>query len=77
MSYYEKGELVGMCLDLEIRRRTENRKSLDDVMRLLYAEYGRTGKGFPEGEFKKACERIAGGLDRFFADLVDGTAEVP
>lgn len=76
MSYYEKGELVGMCLDLEIRRRTENRKSLDDVMRLLYAEYGRKGKGFPEGEFKKACERIAGNLDRFFADLVDGTGDV-
>jgi predicted metalloprotease with PDZ domain len=77
MSYYEKGELVGMCLDLEIRHRTANAKSLDDVMRLLYAEYGKAGKGFPEGEFKKTCERVAGNLDRFFADLVDGTADVP
>jgi len=76
MSYYEKGELVGMCLDLEIRHRTGNRKSLDDVMRLLYAEYGRQGKGFPEGEFKRACERIGGNLDRFFADLIDGVADV-
>lgn len=77
MSYYEKGELVGMCLDLEIRRRTDNAKSLDDVMRLLYAEYGKAGKGFPEGEFKKTCERIAGNLDRFFEDLVDGTKDIP
>jgi predicted metalloprotease with PDZ domain len=77
MSYYEKGELVGMCLDLEIRHRTANAKSLDDVMRLLYAEYGKQGKGFPEGEFKRTCERVAGNLGRFFADLVDGTADVP
>ena len=77
MSYYEKGELVGMCLDLEIRHRTDNRKSLDDVMRLLYEEHGREGKGFPEEEFKRACERVAGGLEGFFADLVDGTADVP
>jgi len=77
MSYYEKGELVGMCLDLEIRHRTANRKSLDDVMRLLYREYGREGRGFPEGEFKRACERVGGNLDRFFADLVDGVADVP
>ncbi len=78
MSYYDKGELVGMCLDLEIRHRTGNRRSLDDVMRRLYADYGRKGLGFPEPEFKRACEREAGGrLDRFFADYVDGVAEIP
>jgi predicted metalloprotease with PDZ domain len=78
MSYYEKGELVGMCLDLEIRRRTSNRLSLDDVMRLVYEEWGRDGRGFPEGEFRRACERVAGGsLERFWADYVDGTAEIP
>jgi predicted metalloprotease with PDZ domain len=77
MSYYEKGELVGMCLDLELRRRTANRRSLDDVMRLLYEEYGRRGRGMPEPEFKRACERIGGNLDRFFADYVDGVADLP
>jgi predicted metalloprotease with PDZ domain len=69
MSYYEKGELVGMCLDLEIRRRTRNRRSLDDVMRWLYDMFARRGKGFPEAEFQRACER--------FADYVDGVADVP
>jgi predicted metalloprotease with PDZ domain len=77
MSYYEKGELVGLCLDLEIRRRTHRRASLDDVFRALYDEYGREGRGFPEGEFKRTCERFAGNLDRFFADYVDGTADIP
>jgi predicted metalloprotease with PDZ domain len=77
MSYYEKGELVGMCLDLEIRHRTGNRKSLDDVLRLVYQEYGRAGRGFPEGEFKRACERVAGKLDRFFADAVEGVTDLP
>jgi predicted metalloprotease with PDZ domain len=77
MSYYEKGELVGMCLDLEIRNRTRNRRSLDDVMRLLYKDYGRDGRGFPEGEFKRVCEKVAGGLDRFWKDLIDGVADIP
>ncbi len=78
MSYYEKGELVGLCLDLEIRERSSGRKSLDDVMRLLYAEWGREGKGFPEAEFRRACERVMrGSLERFFADYVDGTVDVP
>jgi predicted metalloprotease with PDZ domain len=77
MSYYEKGELVGMCLDLEIRRRTGGLRSLDDVMRRLYRECLRRGRGFPEPEFRRACERAAGGpLDRFFADCVDGTADI-
>ena len=78
MSYYEKGELVGMCLDLEIRRRTENRRSLDDVMRHVYERWGREGKGFPEGEFKRACERVSGeGFDRFWEAYVDGTSDIP
>ncbi|HEV3026397.1 MAG TPA: PDZ domain-containing protein, partial [Planctomycetota bacterium] len=77
MSYYEKGELVGMCLDLEIRHRTGNRKSLDDVMRALYKDYGRAGEGFPEVEFKRTCEKFAGSLDRFFRDWVDGVADIP
>ncbi len=78
MSYYEKGELVGLGLDLEIRRRTEGRRSLDDVLRQLYDLYARRDRGFPEPEFKRACERVAGGnLDRFFADYVDGVADLP
>jgi predicted metalloprotease with PDZ domain len=77
VSYYLKGGLVGLLLDLEIRNRS-GRKSLDDVMRLLYAEYYRKrGRGFTEDEFRAACEKIAGDpLDRIFEDYCYGTGEL-
>ncbi|MBA3477475.1 MAG: M61 family metallopeptidase [Lautropia sp.] len=41
VSYYVKGALVALCLDLTIRARTRSRRSLDDVMRLLWQRYGK------------------------------------
>src|SRR5690606_13027450 len=41
VSYYHKGSLVALALDLEIRRATDGARSLDDVMRLLWERYGR------------------------------------
>jgi predicted metalloprotease with PDZ domain len=77
MSYYEKGELAGLCLDLDLRRRTGGRRSLDDVMRLLYEEWARRGLGFPEPEFRRACERVAGGsLQGFWDEVVDGVGDL-
>lgn len=61
ISYYEKGPIVGLLLDLAIRQQTENKRSLDDVMRTLYNEFYRTKKrGFTEDEFRSVCERTAG-----------------
>jgi predicted metalloprotease with PDZ domain len=60
VSYYVKGEVIGLLLDLEIRARTKNRKSLDDVMRYLMETYAMKGVGFPEDEFLKAVELVAG-----------------
>jgi len=78
MSYYEKGSLVGLCLDLEIRHRTGNRKSLDDVMRHLWTEIAQRGRTLEEDEFRPVVERVAGGSYRdFFDRYVDGTDEVP
>ena len=65
MSYYTKGEILGMLFDLEIRSRTGNAKSLDDVMRLLLDKYGLPKPGFTDVELKAAFEQIAG------ADLTD------
>jgi predicted metalloprotease with PDZ domain len=77
MSYYEKGELAGLCLDLDLRRRTGGKRSLDDVMRLLYEEWARKGLGFPEPEFRRTCERVAGGsLQGFWNEVVDGVGDV-
>ena len=77
LSYYLKGELIGWLLDFEIRKRTEGKRTLDDVMRYLYDNYAKKGVGFPENELKKAFEIIAGGdLTEFFSRYVSGTAEI-
>src|SRR5207245_4735504 len=48
--YYPKGALTGMLLDVSIRDATDNRKSLDDVMRGLYARFYQKQKGFTTGD---------------------------
>ncbi|WP_394350781.1 M61 family metallopeptidase [Nibribacter ruber] len=61
ISYYDKGPLVGLLLDFEIRHATQNKKSLDDVMRQLYWQYyKKAGRGFTDAEFQQTCETIAG-----------------
>jgi len=78
VSYYEKGEFVGMALDLEIRRRTRNRRTLDDVLRRLFRRVESEGAGFPEAGYRRACEEAAGGsLAEFWRDYIDGTRELP
>jgi predicted metalloprotease with PDZ domain len=48
VSYYLKGGLVMFALDLHIRKRTGNKKSLDDVLRLLWKRYGAKGVPHPD-----------------------------
>ncbi|GAO41977.1 putative aminopeptidase [Flavihumibacter petaseus NBRC 106054] len=68
ISYYEKGPLLAWMLDLKIRHATNNKKSLDDLMRRLYQEYYKgKHRGFTDTEFRQAAEQIAGvPLDEFF-----------
>ncbi len=78
ISYYLKGGLVGLLMDLEVRRRTLNQKSLDDVLRILMDRYGSKGVGFPEATYQEVVEEVAGGsLADFFARYVDGVDELP
>ncbi|WP_316829625.1 PDZ domain-containing protein [Pedobacter aquatilis] len=69
ISYYEKGPILAMMLDLKIRNETKNVKSLDDVMRKLYYDfYKKLNRGYTEAEFRSVCENIAGTkLDEFFS----------
>jgi predicted metalloprotease with PDZ domain len=61
ISYYDKGPVVGWLIDYKIRQVTNNKRSLDDVMRFLYKEYYQKQKrGFTESELKAAFENIAG-----------------
>lgn len=60
ITYYNKGPIVGMFLDFAIRHATQNKKSLDDVMRLLYyTYYKKKNRGFTDAEFREASERVA------------------
>ena len=61
ISYYDKGPILGLMLDFSIRHATQNKKTLDDVMRLLYYKYYKQLKrGFTEQEFRMECEKMAG-----------------
>lgn len=68
ISFYNKGPIVGLILDMEIRNSTNNEKSLDDVMRHLYNHYYKlNNRGFTEAEFQRTCEIVAGhSLDEVF-----------
>ncbi len=77
VSYYLKGLLVSLCLDLEIRGRTENRASLDTVMQALWTRFGRPGRGIGEEEFLPVASEAAGiDLAPFFAKYISGVEEI-
>ena len=77
--YYDKGATLGLLLDVLIRDASDNRASLDDVMRGLYRDAYLAGRGFTDAEFWAAVRRAAGG--RPFADFykryVDGRDSLP
>ncbi|HZZ11811.1 MAG TPA: PDZ domain-containing protein, partial [Paraburkholderia sp.] len=83
VSYYTKGSLVALAFDLTIRAQTSNRKSLDDVMRLLWQRFGRDFyRGQPVGVSEDEIEAIlaeATGvqLGALFAEAVHGTRDLP
>jgi predicted metalloprotease with PDZ domain len=58
ISYYTKGAVLGFALDARIRAATEDRKSLDDVMRAMYASWDE--HGYPPGAFRDVVEQVAG-----------------
>ena len=78
VSYYTKGSLIALCLDLKIRAETEGRMSLDDVMKECWRRWGQTGQGMPEDGFETVCGTVAGmDLVDFFDAAVRGTGELP
>jgi predicted metalloprotease with PDZ domain len=78
VNYYNKGQLLGLLLDLRLRHETGNKKSLDDLLRYLNQNYARRGAGFEEDELPQIASRIAGkDLSDFFAKYVVGVEELP
>jgi predicted metalloprotease with PDZ domain len=86
VSYYTKGEVLALVLDLLIRRETAGRASLDDVMRLMYkrfyvespaATYYLRGRGYTSEDFERTASEVAGrDLRDFFRRYVRGV-EIP
>ncbi len=86
VSYYTKGSLIGLALDLTIRAETKGKKSLDDVMRALWQRYGRDfyadagagGRGVTEAEVDALFDEVTGlSLRRTLNRFVRGTDDLP
>ncbi len=76
-SFYTGGNVMGLLLDLEVRGRTDNKKSLDDVFRYLYANYAAKDRGVPENGLEMALEAVAGSsFQPFFDAYVYGTEPI-
>ena len=77
ISYYDKGDIVAMMLDIRIRSASGGKCSLDDVMRYLYSEIYKKGRNYTPADLQKAAEIAAGtNLDVFFSKYVRGEAEI-
>ena len=76
VSYYAKGSLVALALDLTLR--FQGRASLDDLMRALWMRHGHPGIGVPEDAIEKLASELAGvDLADFFTRYVFGTEDLP
>ena len=78
VSYYAKGGLFTLALDLHIRLYTAGRQSLDDVMRRLWQAYGKPGIGLPERGFEQIAKEVTGlDLEAFFDLGLRSTRDLP
>jgi predicted metalloprotease with PDZ domain len=78
ISYYLKGEMVTLLLDLAIRIKHQNQRSFDDVMRSMWQQFGKDEVGFTPEQLKTTIASIAGfDLTDFFDRYLHGTEELP
>ena len=78
VSYYAKGALIALTLDLKLRAETASRVTLDDVVNACWSRWGSASEGMPEDGFETTCAEVSG-LDvaDFFDAAVRGTGELP
>jgi predicted metalloprotease with PDZ domain len=79
VSYYTKGQVLGVLLDILIRDRTDNDKSLDDVLRAMNADFAKQGKTYRDSlDIRLEAENVAGGsFEDFFRDYVAAAERLP
>lgn len=77
VSYYNKGALVALCLDLQLRLR-HSELSLDEAMRALWQRYGQAAAGAPEGSAAALAAELGGtDITDFLQPLLQGTEDPP
>ena len=79
ISYYNKGDLIGVLLDLRLREVTHDRASIQTLFRWMNDHYAKQGRFFADSAgVEDAAEKITGAdFHQFFADYVSGTREIP
>jgi len=87
VSYYTKGELIGLVLDLTIRERSGGRRSLDDVFKQMYDEfyvkspnatYYLKGRGYTQEDFVRVLSSVAGtNMTPFYDRYIRGVEPLP
>ena len=78
VSYYTKGSLAALALDLTIRQQSAGQQSLDDVMRALWQKWLSDGKGLAEDEWEKLAAEVTGlELQTFFDVALRSSTELP
>jgi predicted metalloprotease with PDZ domain len=78
ISYYLKGAMVTLLLDLKIRATSNSDRSFDQVFSKLWTEYGQTGKGFTDLELEAVIQAVAGeDLAAFYRDYLYSSIELP
>ena len=79
VSYYTKGQVLGDLLDILIRDRTDNRRSLDDVLRGMNGDFAKRGKTYRDSlDIRLEAEKIAGGsFEEFFRRYVAAADALP
>lgn len=79
ISYYNKGELLGVVLDLKMREATDDKTSLQDLFHWLNTQYAKQGKFFPDSAgVREAAEALThADFGDFFRKYVSGVEEIP
>ncbi|WP_200817522.1 M61 family metallopeptidase [Calothrix rhizosoleniae] len=78
ISYYLKGEMISLLLDLLIRSQHQNQRSLDDVMVQMWEQFGKSEVGYTSAQLKEVIESVAGkDLTDFYQKYITGTQELP
>ena len=75
-SIYTEGALIAFMTDVFILKNTNNKKSLDDVMKILYQDFAKKGKGVSNLDYKNTIEQVAGvSYAKIYNNFIHGTAD--